>query len=197
MFDTPRFSGSPVAWVYRENRKLRLKLDEAEADEFPQLDELRAEGATDYLAFPVVFSNGEVHVGTWATRAAGGFTDEQLAALDRLSAPLSRITEIRALRRTAANLLDTYVGNDAGARILAGQIRLGLTETIHAAIWLSDMRGFTALADSIEPARADRAPQPLLRLPGPGDPAPWRRGAEIHGRRAIGDLSAERGGGPG
>jgi adenylate cyclase len=35
---------------------------------------------------------------------------------------------------------------------LAGSIRRGFTETIRAVIWLSDMRGFTTLADSIPPA---------------------------------------------
>jgi adenylate cyclase len=43
------------------------------------------------------------------------------------------------------------VGQNAGARILAGQIRRGYTEEIHAAIWLSDMRGFTTLADRLKP----------------------------------------------
>ena len=65
--------------------------------------------------------------------------------------PLARIAEVRALQRTATNLLDTYVGNRAGERILAGQIRRGHTEAINAAIWLSDMRGFTALSDRISP----------------------------------------------
>src|SRR5262249_8695281 len=62
-----------------------------------------------------------------------------------------RVAEIRALRRTAANLLDTYVGNNAGEQILAGAIRRGHAEAIYAAIWLSDMRGFTLLADRVPP----------------------------------------------
>src|SRR5262249_47474837 len=62
-------------------------------------------------------------------------------------APFARVAEIRALRRTATNLLDTYVGNNAGEHILAGAIRRGHAEAIYAAIWLSDMRGFTLLAD--------------------------------------------------
>lgn len=153
VFDSGSFRGSPVARVYQEDRPLRVRLDHPGDDAaFPQLAELRAEGATDYLAFPVRFTNGEIHVGAWATRAPGGFTDAQFAAFDALTAPLARLAEIHALRRTATNLLDTYVGNDAGARILAGQIRRGFTETIRAVIWLSDMRGFTALADRIEPA---------------------------------------------
>jgi adenylate cyclase len=152
VFDTASFRGSPVSRVYQEGRPLRLRLDNPGTGEFSQLDELRAEGATDYLAIPFVFSNGEVHVGTWVTRAPGGFTDVQLGRLHRLTAPLARVAEIHALRRTATNLLDTYVGREAGGRILAGQIRRGFTETIRAAIWLSDMRGFTALADTVEPA---------------------------------------------
>jgi adenylate cyclase len=151
LFDTASFRGSPVARVYREGQVLRLRLDNPATGEYPQLDELRAEGATDYLAVPFVFSNGDIHAGVWVTRAPCGFTEAQLAALHRLTAPLTRVAEIRSLRRMATNLLDTYVGREAGARILAGQIRPGFTETIRAVIWLSDMRGFTALADRIEP----------------------------------------------
>ena len=40
-------------------------------------------------------------------------------------------------------------GNRAGERILAGQIRRGHAETMQAAIWLSDLRGFTALSDRL------------------------------------------------
>jgi adenylate cyclase len=61
-----------------------------------------------------------------------------------------------ALRRTASNLLDAYVGHLAGERILGGRIHRGDTEAIHAVIWLSDMRGFTALAD-------ERMPNPRRR----------------------------------
>jgi adenylate cyclase len=43
------------------------------------------------------------------------------------------------------------VGNNAGARILAGQIRRGDADEIRAAIWLSDMRGYTNLSDRLPP----------------------------------------------
>ncbi len=114
---------------------------------------LRAEGVTDHLASPLIFTNGEIHVATWTTCQPGGFSAEQIAAIERVVAPLARLTEVYALRRTASNLLDAYVGHDAGERILAGQIRRGDTEAIHAVIWLSDMREFTALADSMPATR--------------------------------------------
>jgi adenylate cyclase len=63
--------------------------------------------------------------------------------------PLARVAEVYALRRTTINLLDTYVGGNAGTQILTGRIRRGDTESIHAAIWLADLRGFTTLADTI------------------------------------------------
>jgi len=114
--DSEAFHGSPVVRVYQEVRPLRLRLNTPEARAFPQLDELRAEGGTDYLAVPIVFSNGEVHVGTWATRYPGGFSDSQCAALETLSAPLARLTEAYALRRTAANLLDTPMSDTRPVR---------------------------------------------------------------------------------
>jgi adenylate cyclase len=49
----------------------------------------------------------------------------------------------------SAGLLNNYVRARAGSRILAGQIRRGHTETMNAAIWLSDLRGFTKLSDRL------------------------------------------------
>jgi adenylate cyclase len=119
--------------------------------DFPILQELRAEGLTDYLALPLFFTDGSVQLVTCTTRQPGGFTDRQIAGIEAIMTPLAWVAEIRALRRTASTLLDTYVGHDAGERILAGHIRRGDIEEIHAAIWLSDMRGFTALADRQPP----------------------------------------------
>ena len=112
---------------------------------------MRAEGATDYLATPLIFTGGAVHVATWSTQQPGGFSDAQIAGLETVVGPLARVAEIRALQRTAVNLLDTYVGHNAGERILAGRIRRGHTETIRSVIWLSDMRGFTTMADRLPP----------------------------------------------
>src|SRR5262249_8437136 len=107
------------------------------------LRDLQKEGFADYLALPLRFLNGEIHAATFASRVP--FTDEQVAAIRRVARPLARIAEIAALRRTAENVLTTYVGEHAGARVLEGKIRRGDVETIRAAIWFSDLRGFTEL----------------------------------------------------
>ena len=67
----------------------------------------------------------------------------------RLCRPLSRLAEILALRRTATNLLDAYVGRNAGSRIFAGNIRRGDVERLQAIVWFSDLRGFTAMSGEV------------------------------------------------
>ena len=152
LLETELFRDSPIARVYQTGEAIRRKLADPDCpDDFPVLADLRAEEVTDYLASPLVFSNGDIHAVTCTTRQPGGFTDAQMAGIEAIMTPLARVAEIRGLRRMASNLLDTYVGHDAGERILAGHIRRGDIEEIHAAIWLSDMRGFTALADGLPP----------------------------------------------
>jgi adenylate cyclase len=149
---TAEFVESPVSRVYATGAPMRRRIaDAGEAADFAVLRDLRADGATDYLASPLLFTDGAIHVATWATRVPGGFTETQLAGLEAVVTPLARVAEIRALQRTARTLLDTYVGSHAGERIFSGKIRRGDTEAIRAAIWLSDMRGFTALADRTSP----------------------------------------------
>jgi adenylate cyclase len=147
--DSPEYRNSPLAIVFGESREVRHRIDDPEGRRFPFLDDMRAEGVTDYIALPLLATDGTVHATSWTTKQPGGFSDEQLGGLRSLMPPLARLVEIANQRRKASILLDTYVGNRAGERILAGQIRRGHTETMHAAIWLSDLRGFTALSDRL------------------------------------------------
>ena len=151
-FEDERFTTSPVARVYASGQSYRWRLDRQDGpQDMPVLNEFRADGVTDYLISPLIFSDGEIHAASWTTRQTGGFSDAQIEALEAVAAPLARIVETWTLRRKAATLLSTYVGTHTGERILRGQIRRGYTERIHAAIWLSDMRGFTALSDRVAP----------------------------------------------
>jgi len=151
ILDAPEFRASPLAIVFTEGMEVRARVGDPASDRFPVIEDMRAEGVTDYIALPLPFIDGTVNASSWTTKQPGGFTDEQLNALRSLVRVLARIVEIIQVNRTASVLLDTYVGNRAGARILGGQIRRGHTDTMHAAIWLSDLRGFTALSDRLPP----------------------------------------------
>jgi adenylate cyclase len=149
ILESPDFHTSPLKIVFQQGLEVRVRADDVRSSRFPIVDELRAEGVTDYVALPLPFIGGTANASSWTTKQPGGFTEEQLAALRRIVTPLARVIEIISLTRTAASLLDTYVGNRAGERIMGGQIRRGHTETMNAAIWLSDLRGFTALSDRL------------------------------------------------
>ena len=149
ILDDPAFTNSPLAIVFTEGTEVRGRLEGLQDRRFSIFDDLRAEGVTDYIALPLHFTDGLSHASSWTTKQPGGFTDQQVAALRALVPALARVIEIVQWRRTSSLLLDTYVGNRAGERILKGQIRRGHTDIMDAAIWLSDLRGFTALSDRL------------------------------------------------
>jgi adenylate cyclase len=150
VLDSDEFRSSPLSVLYSTQKEVRRRLsDSAAIDNSPFLADMREEGVTDYIAFPLCFTDGSIHSASWTTKRPGGFTEDHIEGLRKVVPPLARVIEIISWRRTASNLLDTYVGNRAGERILAGQIRRGHTDTLHAAIWLSDLRGFTALSDRL------------------------------------------------
>jgi adenylate cyclase len=152
LMQTATYLDSPVVAIYASRQPIRRRIAAPDCpDDFPIVSDLRAEGATDYAAFPLLFFDGAVHAATFTTRQPGGFTDKEFADIEAVIAPLARVAEIRALRRTHANLIDSYVGHQAGEKILAGKVRRGDVEAIRAAIWLSDMRSFTALSERLPP----------------------------------------------
>ncbi len=152
MIATAGYADSPVAYIYEKNVELRRPLARADCPiDFPLLKTQREEGITDYFGTPLRFTFGEVHAAVWSTTAPGGFADAHIDAIRSIVAPLARVAEVRALTRTSSSLLDTYVGHKTGDRVRAGSIRRGDAEAIRAAIWLSDMRGFTYLADRAPP----------------------------------------------
>jgi adenylate cyclase len=149
ILDSDQYRSSPLSVLYSTEQEVRRKLSGNAGDNSPFLADMRQEGVTDYIALPVRFTDGSIHASSWTTKRPGGFSDDHIEGLRRLVLPLTRVIEIIHLRRTALNLLDTYVGNRAGERIWGGQIRRGHHDTMHAAIWLSDLRGFTALSDRL------------------------------------------------
>jgi adenylate cyclase len=128
---------------------LRRRIDHAGPSEFPVFDELKQMGVTDYLAFVHSFGSGKDQgmMGSWSTDAPAGFSESMIAALLRMQNHLAVASKMAVLNRLADNMLTTYLGNDAGKRVLSGKIRRGQGDTIRAALVMADMRGSTMLAE--------------------------------------------------
>lgn len=110
---------------------------------------LKREGATQAIALPLPFSGGRRQAITLVTDARAGFSDHQIASVAAILPALGSVIELHALRNMASGLLDIYVGHDAGARILRGEIRRGSGGTINAVIWFCDLAGFTPLTEEM------------------------------------------------
>ena len=107
---------------------LRRRLSAATKDEFAWLSDLYVEGVTDYVAIISRFAADSV-IGemdgvysSWATKAPGGFSDDQIATLKRLVPYLALAIKSVALARMTGTLMETYLGRDAGQRVLGGRI---------------------------------------------------------------------------
>jgi adenylate cyclase len=156
MLSSPGFQKSHVHTTFTTGKPVRFRLT-PDAELTEDLAALRSQGITDWVVMPLKFMGGTNHGITFATKAPSGFTDEHLATLEYVVRPLSRVGETLALMRTAVNLLSAYVGNDAGERILKGQIQRGDTENIQCVIWFSDLRGFTSMS-------AERTPKEIIAI---------------------------------
>ncbi|MDA9981394.1 adenylate/guanylate cyclase domain-containing protein [Gammaproteobacteria bacterium] len=149
--ETGMFRDSPVfAIIEGAEAVIRRRLDIPNPRlDYPILKDLLAAGATDYVAMPLVFSEGQINVITFVADRPGGFTDFELVETRNLVRVLARLLEIHAVRRTAKTLLDTYLGKHTGERVLRGLIKRGDGEDIHAVIWFCDLRDSTLMAESM------------------------------------------------
>ena len=133
---------------------LRRRLTAESDGEFSVFPELRAAGMTDYTAMINRFAESGVigHMdcvySSWVTDAPGGFCDADLLGLQHLMPFLSLAVKSASLGRIAENLVETYLGRDAGRRVLKGGITRGVADRIDAVLWFSDLRGFTRITDT-------------------------------------------------
>jgi adenylate cyclase len=150
LFSTEEYTLNPLPTVVEKQVTIRRKLADPDSPkDYKILHELIADGFTDYLAQPIVYITGETNAATWSTKAAGGFSEEGVAVLERVNAPLARLTEAYLLRINAAFLLSAYVGRNGGEQVWHGKIHRGDGEEIEAAILFTDIAGFTALSNTL------------------------------------------------
>ena len=145
------YQNNPLPHVLKKQISIRRKLCDKDCPgDYPIVEQLRGEGFTDYLVQPLIFTTGETQACSWSTKLEGGFDDEMITILERIAAPLARLSETYMLRLNAATLLSTYVGRNVGDRILNGAVHRGDGEEISAVILFVDIKNFTSLSNSMQ-----------------------------------------------
>ena len=163
---------SPVHYMRsRGHLALRRRLDSGNPDEFLLFPELRAEGLTEYAARIVPYDpehaaavasqsgitdymavRGKTLDGIFfscATDRVEGFDDRHLDQVVEVLPYVALAVKSRLTYDVASTVLETYLGRDAGHRVLTGRIERGSAEAIRAVIWFCDLRGFTRLTDTL------------------------------------------------
>jgi adenylate cyclase len=137
--------------------EMRRRLAAGDPPDFPTIAQARDEGATDYLmlvhrfAAEGVIGEMDCVYSTWSRDAPDGFGEDAVVALKRLAPFLKLAIKSAALVRMAGTLAETYLGRDAGRRVMSGRIVRGVAEKIGAVLWFSDLHGYTQISDNSPP----------------------------------------------
>lgn len=150
--DSPTYRNSPVSLIYEGSGPIRRRLDvDDQALYFPICRELRDAGGTDYIILPVEFTDGRRTFVSFACDSPGGFSDENVQTLVEVLPFLALRLELESSYFATSSLLQLYLGKNAARRVLDGAFKRGQGQSIHAAIWYCDLRGFTEFSDSHDP----------------------------------------------
>jgi adenylate cyclase len=146
---TDRYLGSPLQVILEEHRSLHQPLGDLPENPHGAYAELIADGFTDYLGIPIELSDGALSAIVFTTKSASGFDAADIERLHRLRDYLAPVLELHSMRHTAISVINTYVGQRTGKKILNGMIQRGDADLINAALWFSDLRNFTHLTETL------------------------------------------------
>jgi adenylate cyclase len=149
--ESDMYKNSPFAALFEDGAgAIRRALHDPQCPmDFPVLPDLRDEGFSDYVALPLIFSDGRRSAITIASKSLNGFSTQDLTLIYDCLPALSRIIENYALKHTASVLLETYLGKETGRQVLSGKVKRGDGQVIRAILWFSDLRQSTTLAETL------------------------------------------------
>ncbi len=137
--------------------EMRIDLADCASLDFSVIDDLAAKGHRHFVAFVHRFGEAgtigqmDCVYSYWVTRRADGFDEGDLSALRDLVPTLGLAIKSAAQVEIARTLGRVYLGRDASEQVMRGRISRGVTERIKAVLWFSDLRGSTAISETIAP----------------------------------------------
>ena len=127
--------------------------------DYPVLQEFCDAGHTAWMAFLFGIERPDATSGydlgvicSWCTDRPGGWTAAQREAIEDISRTMALAMRSSIGFRVTRELLATYLGHDAGNRVMAGDIQRGAVGEIEACLLYADLRGFTDYAEATPPA---------------------------------------------
>lgn len=149
----PQYVASPFFRVESTGELYEVIRPSGEDQEYPVFHDLAAMGCTGYFATRLNSFAGMLQKLGMSTDRPDGFDTPRLAALRMSVALLTLHLNTLIEHDTKRTLARVYVGGDPGRRVCAGMINLGEVVSLDAAIWFSDIRGFTQSSLGFSPER--------------------------------------------
>lgn len=147
---TDGYVGSSFEYILEKRQPLHKSLRglDPKADHISYIDFAEL-GGTDYYASLLYYGDGSLHGCTFITQADEGFLPAHLSMIEAALPSLSSAMEPITMRKSSRSLLRTYLGDGPSKAVWDGSIRRGERTTLEAVVMFSDLRGFTALSDSV------------------------------------------------
>ena len=125
--------------------------------DFQVVREVKEQGFTDYLVISTKFGSragdgnakSRVITVTWCADRQGGFSDREIESLQKIQRRFAVACKTVVQTRISNNIVETYLGKQAGERVLRGEIKRGDGRETSAVVWYSDLRNSTAMADTM------------------------------------------------
>ncbi len=164
--DSTEIRSSPFAVMLRDGIAEQLRrLDGADdLAGVPVFEELRAAGMTEWIGWVQSFGELSLQVGSLtgvehserlglivsaSTDRRDGFREGDVAFLREVVPIFALAVKATSLRGVGHGLLAAYLGNDPASRVLSGTVLRGEVQSVEAVVLFTDLRGFTALADTM------------------------------------------------
>ena len=155
---------SPFFYMLSRGRsEYRERMIDADTpSQFPLLNDMAAQGATDYYTTATLFEDWpegkpitveddvEGALVSWTANGPNGFTDADLSLIQQTFPTLCIVLKTISNQEMARDLLGVYLGKDAGQRVLSGKIQRGTTQWIDAVICYFDLEGFTSMSQRVQ-----------------------------------------------
>jgi adenylate cyclase len=145
------FAVSPIRQTIIDGVTRRYPPGDPAWHELPLLRRLAGLGVTDYLTIPLGRFNTRSIAVTFSTLALGGYMNEHIDTLQSTAPALGAVVEAHLLRRVTDDLLQTYLGREAGRRVISGEIMRGQGAGVRAIVMATDLREFTRISDLLPP----------------------------------------------
>jgi class 3 adenylate cyclase len=94
---------------------------------------------------------GTSHEIEWMANRSEGFSRDLELYLEAISLLMAAPLQVVVGREATRNLLRAYLGRRSADQVLSGTVRRGSGEMIEAVVWLSDLRDFTLLSETMPP----------------------------------------------